>query len=355
MASEMGFGILGSGNMARVYGDALTREGIVPRGRLAAIALGSRAESLAAEYPGVAVEASAEALLARKDIDTVVVATPHSTHLPLARAVAAAGKHVYLEKPMALDVAECDAIIDACRQAGVQLTIAKQTRHMEMSMRAKEHIDQGRIGDILFLRPMAVTPGAGFDNVPQSWPSDPREGDAFLDWGSHACDATRWFTGADAVRVYADFDNFTGQPGGAGSHRARPDPPLDRGDRPDPALLRDRAVGLRDAPKQPVPHRRHEGLRVLGPRSLRALDRRPRPDDLGAAVLDAAGLQAARPAPIGNTSRQIVDFIEDVGSGRAPRITGADGRDAIEMTQAARLSAKTGRAIDLPLKVGAPA
>ena len=50
---------------------------------------------------------------------------------------AAAGKHVYLEKPMALDVAECDQIIDACRRAGVQLTIAKQTRHMEMSMRAK--------------------------------------------------------------------------------------------------------------------------------------------------------------------------------------------------------------------------
>ena len=50
-------------------------------------------------------------------------------------------------------------------------------------------------------------------NVPQTWPEDPREGDAFLDWGSHACDATRWFTGADAVRVYADYDNFTHQQG----------------------------------------------------------------------------------------------------------------------------------------------
>ena len=59
---------------------------------------------------------------------------------------------------------------------------------------------------------MSVTPGAGFANVPQSWPSDPREGDAFLDWGAHACDAIRWYTGADAVRVYADYDNFTGLP-----------------------------------------------------------------------------------------------------------------------------------------------
>ena len=96
---------------------------------------------------------------AATDVDVVVIATPHSTHLPLALAAAAAGKHVYLEKPMALDVAECDQIIDACRATGVQLTIAKQTRHMEMSMRAKAFIDEGRIGRILFLRPMSVTPG----------------------------------------------------------------------------------------------------------------------------------------------------------------------------------------------------
>src|SRR5689334_13646542 len=100
MATELGFGILGSGNMARVYGDALTREGIVPNGRLVAIAMGSRAESLAGEYEGAVAEPSAEALLARKDVDVVVVATPHSTHLALCKQVAAAGKHIYLEKPM---------------------------------------------------------------------------------------------------------------------------------------------------------------------------------------------------------------------------------------------------------------
>ena len=63
---------------------------------------------------------------------------------------------------MALNVAECDAIIAACRAAGVKLTVAKQTRHMEMSMRAKEYIDEGLIGEILYIRPMSVTPGAGF-------------------------------------------------------------------------------------------------------------------------------------------------------------------------------------------------
>jgi predicted dehydrogenase len=88
MASDVGFGILGSGNMGRVYGDALTT--FTRGGRLAAIAMGTRADALAAEY-GVDAEQSADALLDRSDIDVGVIATPHTTHLDLARRTAAAG------------------------------------------------------------------------------------------------------------------------------------------------------------------------------------------------------------------------------------------------------------------------
>lgn len=343
----MGFGILGSGNMARVYGDALTRDGIVSRGRLAAIALGARAPGLAAEY-GVDAEPSTEALLARRDVETVVIATPHSTHLPLARAVAEAGKHVYLEKPMALDVAECDAIIAACRTAGVQLTIAKQTRHMEMSMRAKEYLDQGLIGDILFLRPTSVTPGAGFANVPQSWPSDPNEGDAFLDWGSHACDAVRWLTGAEAVRVYADYDNFTGQPIPDSTAMVQ-------------IRLSNRAIAqillCYEIGPSGFGTRRNNQYLIVGTKGsiFWDLDR----VELWTGSRDRTiwelpswtlpDFKPRDPRRIGNTSRQIVNFIDDVGAGRRPRITGEDGRAAIEMTQAARLSARTHRSVDLPL------
>ena len=88
MTNDIGFGLLGSGNMARVYGDALTTQS--KGGRLVAIALGSRAPALAAEF-GVAMEPTAEALLSRKDVNVVVIATPHSTHLALATAAADAG------------------------------------------------------------------------------------------------------------------------------------------------------------------------------------------------------------------------------------------------------------------------
>lgn len=349
MASELRFGILGSGNMARVYGDALTREGIVPRGRLMAIAMGSRAGALAAEYPGASAEPSADALLARQDIDVVVIATPHSTHLALARQVAAAGRHIYLEKPMALNVAECDEIIAVAGANNVQLTIAKQTRHMEMAMRAKEHIDNGRIGDMLFLRPTSVTPGQGFVNVPQSWPDDPREGDAFLDWGAHACDATRWLTGAEPVRMYADYDNRTGIGG-------EPDPTVLVQARLDNRAIAQMLLCYEIGPSGFGTRRNTQYLMVGTKGSVFFdLDR----CELWTGARDRTiwelpswtlpDFKPRDPRRVGNTSRQVVDFIDDVLAGRPPRITGEDGRKAIEMTQAARLSAKTGRAIYLPM------
>ncbi len=344
-ATSIGFGILGSGNMARVYADALATQ--VSGGHLVAVALGSRAEALAAEFD-VGVEASAGNLVARSDVDVVVIATPHSTHLPLAVMTATAGKHVYLEKPMALDVAECDQIIDACRRAGVLLTIAKQTRHMEMSMRAKSYIDEGRIGDILFLRPMSVTPGAGFANVPQSWPSDPREGDAFLDWGSHACDAIRWFTGAEPVRVYADYDNRTGLP-------------LENPTAMVQIRLSNRAIAqillCYEIGPSGFGSRRNNQYEIVGTEGsiFWDLDR----VELVTGARDEQVFELPSwtlpdfkprdPRRIGNTARQLVDFIASLRAGTTPAITGEDGRAAIEMTQAAKLSARTGLAVDLPL------
>jgi len=343
--TEIGFGILGSGNMARVYGDALGTQ--VEGGRLAAIALGSRAPGLAAEF-AVAAEASAEALVARKDVDVVVVATPHSTHVALALLAAQAGKHVYLEKPMALDVAECDTIIEACRTAGVQLTIAKQTRHMEMSMRAKEYLDQGLIGELLYLRPMSVTPGAGFASVENHWAYDPNEGDAFLDWGSHACDAVRWFSGADAVRVYADYDNFTGLA-------------LDSPTASVQIRLSSRAIAqillCYEIGPSGFGSRRNNQYQLLGTEGSIFWDldrvelvtgaRDERIWELPSWTLP--DFKPRDPRRIGNTARQITDFITALRDGHAPKITGADGRAAIEMTQAAKLSAQTHRAIHLPL------
>src|SRR4051812_17784550 len=107
--------------MGRTYAETIAR--YCPRARLVAVNGGSRARQLARDY-GIRCEASVDALLARDEIGAVFIATPHQAHAAQTLAAARAGKHMLIEKPMACSVADCDAMIAACRQAGVKCTIA---------------------------------------------------------------------------------------------------------------------------------------------------------------------------------------------------------------------------------------
>lgn len=204
---SVGFGLLGSGFMAHTYAQSLAKH--VPDGHLVAIAEGTRAPSLAAEY-GVEALDSAAALLARDDVEAVLICTPHSTHLPLTLAAAAAGKHVYLEKPMAVTLADCDAMIAACREAGVILDVNHVTRHRASPVAAKRLIDEGRIGELRIVRILSsvlayLTPEHG-------WAHKAGEGGAWLDMGVHLFDALRWFTGSEVEVIFAQVRDFAGDP-----------------------------------------------------------------------------------------------------------------------------------------------
>lgn len=131
--------------MAGVYANALT--GDIRNTRLVGVAVGRRAPSLA-EKNCVEHIPSFEAMLERCDIDAVVLATPHSAHLPETLAAARAGKHIFLEKPMGLDKAECRQMIEAACGAGIKITVGQFTRRMEAPRVARRMIDNGEIGDI---------------------------------------------------------------------------------------------------------------------------------------------------------------------------------------------------------------
>jgi UDP-N-acetyl-2-amino-2-deoxyglucuronate dehydrogenase len=339
---SIGFGILGSGNMAQVYADALATQ--VEGGRLVAVALGSRAESFGREN-ACAVEPSAEALLARPDVEVVVITTSHASHRPLALQVARARRHVYLEKPMALTTAECDEIIGACREAGVLLTVAKQTRHFQMSMRAMELLREGAIGELRIVR--AMSPIVGWDLPPGHWLSDPREGDCFLDWGAHACDAFRWFTGSEAVRVYADYANF-------GGIDARWPTALVQVRMANGAICQ--AFLSYEVPAPGLGTNSNNQYQLIGSDGIIEWDldrvrlgRGEGWETVWELPTWIAPFEPRNPRRIGNTARQVQDLIDALREGRAPAIRGEDGRAAIEMTEAATRSAATGQAVTLPL------
>ena len=129
--------LIGTGRAGLIHGANIVRR--IERAELVALCDANPANlSAAATELGVAnCHADYRAVCADPTVDAVVIVTPTFLHCEIACAAAAAGKHVFLEKPMALSVAECTAIESACRYAGVKLQIGFMRRFDEGFLRAK--------------------------------------------------------------------------------------------------------------------------------------------------------------------------------------------------------------------------
>lgn len=125
MIPALNVGLIGYGYAGATFHAPLIDS--VPGLRLTAVASSDPARVHAA-LPQVAVEPGPDALLARTDIDLVVIATPNRTHYPLAAAALAAGRHVVVDKPFTLTTAEAGALIEAARQAGRMLSVFHNRR-----------------------------------------------------------------------------------------------------------------------------------------------------------------------------------------------------------------------------------
>lgn len=336
------FGLIGSGGMARVHADAIAHGGRDVQ--LVAVSGGRRAGVLATEY-GAAAESSVSAVLDRQDVDAVIIATPHTTHVPLALAAASAGKHVFLEKPMALDIAECDEIIGACRAAGVRLMIAHITRFLEATRVARDLVGSGAIGDLRMISVHRLL--NGYPN--SGWTLEPAEGTAFLDWGSHGADIVRWFAAREPRLAFGQFASYRGgMPAGLSGmvQYVFPDDVMSQ-------------IWMSyELPAASWIQRAHytftgsDGLvdlnaygRVEVVRGTDTHEAYTQPDLVRSSVEGVSFNAYFRDG----FARQILEFASAVESGREPSVSGHDGRAAIEMVQAAERSAATGQAVSLPL------
>lgn len=148
--SQVGYAIVGCGAMAAAHAAAVAAD---PRSaiRWCIDADLSRAEALTQEYGGTA---SADYGRALEDprVDAVALVLPHHLHCDFAVAAAEARKHVFVEKPMATSVADCDRMIEAAERAGVVLLVGHVLRFNEANVRIKAVIDSGQLGDPFFAR-----------------------------------------------------------------------------------------------------------------------------------------------------------------------------------------------------------
>jgi predicted dehydrogenase len=170
--------------------------GVLARGHELVAVANHREESAAvfAERHGIARVTTDWRSLARDEaIDAAVVATPNALHAPQSIALLEAGKHVLVEKPMAVSVAECDAMIDAARTSGASLMVAHCWRFREEVTALRDRIRAGDLGQVVKTRGYGVHANWG----PSGWFTDPvlSGGGALVDMGVHAIDTARFLLG----------------------------------------------------------------------------------------------------------------------------------------------------------------
>lgn len=168
-------------------------------------AVPERARQMAQRYETRAFENYA-ALLSEPGLDAVVVCSENVNHRALVELAASAGKHVLCEKPLATTVEDGEAMIAACRSAGVQLMTAFPCRYSPVMQRLKATIDSGRAGKVLAFR------GTNRGRNPGGWFIDERlsGGGAMIDHTVHVTDLMRWLLQDEVKDVYAEISSGIG-------------------------------------------------------------------------------------------------------------------------------------------------
>ena len=342
----IGIGIVGSGLMARTYAETLAK--YVKGCKFVAVAVGSRAPKLAADY-GVDCEPSLESLVARDDVDGLIVTTPEIPRVAQVRVAASAGKHLLLEKPMAATVADCDTIIGICRDAGVSLMQIQSQRFRAIHQRARQLLDAGRIGDVWQVRVVSMLEAKWSEAVLRDRPfyRDPAGAGLLVSQIVHNFDMLRWVAGSEAKQVFAHGRPGVNALGTDLSLQAQ-------------VVFANGASGqlwvCMETPNATFPQNTFR-TQVIGAQGMLDFDGythldASKPDGTWERVLEQEPFDALNPVDpvrLRSFSAQNQEFVNAIREQRAPSVTGADGRAAVELAQASLLSMRTGKVIDLPL------
>ncbi len=299
------------------------------------------AERVAAEFGNPRVLGSWEEAAADPEIDAIDICAPNYLHAPIAIAAARAGKHVIVEKPMAMSVEEADAMVAAAREAGVVLMVAHNLRFVPIYETIKRVVSEGTIGRPLAVR--GVFMHAGPDEFWGAtsdwfWKQEQAGGGSLLDMGIHMIDLVRWFVGRPVLEVTAM------------TARAVKPTPYD-----DNAIVLLRFEGDVIASVQsswaarPFPNRE---VTIHGELGHLAMGRSAQ-EPLVVHLLDAANPEQGRKIvpEVPRTSERVnpfVHFVRCIRERTEPLTTGEEGRASLAVALAAYEAARTGRIVSGP-------
>jgi UDP-N-acetyl-2-amino-2-deoxyglucuronate dehydrogenase len=347
-SSSLGVAIVGCGMIARFHARALAE---IPDVRL--VALVSRSEGAARKFAdelgsSPALFTRLDDALALRKVQIVIVTTPSGVHLESAVAAAKAGKHVVVEKPLEITAARCDRVIDACREAGVQLCTIFPSRFGDANVALKKAVEAGKFGRLTlgettckWWRSQAYYDEGGWKGT-QALDG----GGALMNQAIHNVDLLQWLMGP-----VTHVSGFTATL----AH--------ERIEVEDTAVACLRfasgALGVIQAttsvhpglPKTIAIHG-DRGSAVIEQDDILRWDFEPATED-DAAIRERFAQKvgssggSSNPAAISHEGhrRQLADFVEAIRTGRAPMVDGREGRKAVAIIEAIYESARTGWAV----------
>ncbi len=294
-------------------------------------------------------------VLEDRNVDVVELLTPHHLHCPMTIAACRAGKHVSVQKPMALSAAEADQMIEAARAAGVVLRVYETFAYYAPAVRAREMIDAGEIGEVRAVR-MHVNTGTGDTGweVPLAawlWRFDERlcgGGPLVFDHGYHLF-SVGYFLGGPVEKVYAWIDRT---PVAEAGRRAAVDAPA--------AVMfkyrADRCYGFLDVEHTPSMriHSQYytddDRIEVIGEKGIIFINRyTTRTVDLPPLMIFKDGKTTAVPVEGVEWHDSFIatthDLIDKMKNGGQPRLDGPTGKAVLQFALAALQSAATGREV----------
>ena len=208
MTRHLKAAVVGTGFIGPVHIEALRRLGIEVTGILGSSLQGGQKRAEALRLPKA--YASLDELLAEPELDAVHITTPNYLHKPMVEAAIAAGKHIVCEKPLAMDSAEGQSLLEAAERAGIVHATNFNFRFYPLCREARDIVQSGKLGEIYQIYGRYVQDWL-LKATDWNWRLEPDLGGdmrAVADIGSHWLDLTRFISGQDIAEVCADFATF---------------------------------------------------------------------------------------------------------------------------------------------------
>jgi myo-inositol 2-dehydrogenase / D-chiro-inositol 1-dehydrogenase len=209
-------GVIGAGRIGQVHASTIAYR--VNRAQLAAVTdpVADAAHAVAEKYRVPKIAADYRAIVADPSIDAVLICTPTDTHAEIIGAAAQAGKHIFCEKPIALDLAATDAAIAAAERAGVKLQLGFNRRFDANFARVRQAVASGEIGQPQIIHIISRDPSPPPPTYVRS------SGGIFLDMTIHDWDMARFLIGDEIEEVYVQggvmVDPAIGEAGDIDTH-----------------------------------------------------------------------------------------------------------------------------------------